>query len=118
MESGLSFDRIRRANRLYLLRYRYQAALMGVIEQVSRYDPQVNAAMKVKRQRDKNDKSDKRRTSEPETEPANETEQARTDTAEESTPPKSVPPPAGPRESNRPPPSSSIRADDDEPEFP
>jgi AcrR family transcriptional regulator len=37
-------DRIRRANRLYLERYWDEAALMGVIEQVSRYDEQVNAA--------------------------------------------------------------------------
>lgn len=38
------WERIRRANRLYLQRYRDEAALMGVIEQVSRYDPKVNAA--------------------------------------------------------------------------
>lgn len=38
------WERIRRANRLYLERYRDEAALMGVIEQVSRYDAQVNAA--------------------------------------------------------------------------
>jgi AcrR family transcriptional regulator len=38
------WDRIRRANRLYLERYRDEAAIMGVIEQVSRYDPEVNAA--------------------------------------------------------------------------
>jgi AcrR family transcriptional regulator len=37
-------DRIRRANRLYLERYRDEAPLMGVIEQVSRYDEHVNAA--------------------------------------------------------------------------
>ena len=37
-------ERVRRANRLYLERYRDEAALMGVIEQVSRYDDQVNAA--------------------------------------------------------------------------
>ncbi len=37
-------ERIRRANRLYLERYRHEAALMGVIEQVSRYDPHVNSA--------------------------------------------------------------------------
>ncbi len=35
---------IRRANRRYLERYRDEAKLMGVIEQVSRYDAQVNAA--------------------------------------------------------------------------
>ena len=38
------WERIRRANRLYLERYRDEAALMGVIEQVSRYDSHVNAA--------------------------------------------------------------------------
>jgi AcrR family transcriptional regulator len=39
-----SWERIRRANRRYLERYRDEAALMGVIEQVSRYDAEVNAA--------------------------------------------------------------------------
>ncbi|HEX4432235.1 MAG TPA: TetR/AcrR family transcriptional regulator [Frankiaceae bacterium] len=38
------WERIRRANRRYLERYRDEAALMGVIEQVSRYDEPVNAA--------------------------------------------------------------------------
>jgi AcrR family transcriptional regulator len=38
------WERIRRANRRYLERYRDEAALMGVIEQVSRYDTHVNAA--------------------------------------------------------------------------
>jgi AcrR family transcriptional regulator len=38
------WERIRQANRLYLERYRDEAALMGVIEQVSRYDTHVNAA--------------------------------------------------------------------------
>lgn len=37
-------ERIRRANRLYLERYRDEAALMGVIEQMSRHDELVNAA--------------------------------------------------------------------------
>ena len=37
-------ESIHRANRLYLERYRDEAALMGVIEQVSRYDDDVNAA--------------------------------------------------------------------------
>ncbi len=37
------WERIRRANRRYLERYRDEAALMGVIEQVSRYDDHVNA---------------------------------------------------------------------------
>jgi len=36
--------RIRKANRRYLERYRDAARIMGVIEQVSRYDPHVNAA--------------------------------------------------------------------------
>jgi len=36
--------RIHQANRLYLQRYRQQAPIMGIIEQVSRYDPYVNAA--------------------------------------------------------------------------
>ena len=35
--------RIRDANRRYLERYREQAAIMGVIEQVSRHDPLVNS---------------------------------------------------------------------------
>jgi AcrR family transcriptional regulator len=39
-----ALDRIRRANRTYLERYRSEAALMGVIEQVSRHDEHVNAA--------------------------------------------------------------------------
>ena len=48
-KAGLGADRspteaIRWANRLYLERYRDEAALMGVIEQVSRYDDDVNAA--------------------------------------------------------------------------
>jgi AcrR family transcriptional regulator len=38
------YERIRRANRRYLERYRGEAKIMGVIEQVSRYDPYVNAA--------------------------------------------------------------------------
>lgn len=36
-------ERIRSANRRYFERYRDEAAIMGVIEQVSRYDDQVNA---------------------------------------------------------------------------
>ncbi len=38
------WERIRRANRRYLERYRDHAQLMGVIEQVSRYDADVNEA--------------------------------------------------------------------------
>jgi AcrR family transcriptional regulator len=37
-------EQIRRANQRYLERYRNEARLMGVIEQVSRYDSYVNAA--------------------------------------------------------------------------
>ena len=37
-------DRIYRANRRYLERYRNNAKIMGVIEEVSRYDEQVNEA--------------------------------------------------------------------------
>ena len=37
-------ERIRKANRRYLLRYREEARIMGVIEQVSRYDAPVNEA--------------------------------------------------------------------------
>jgi AcrR family transcriptional regulator len=37
-------ERIYRANRRYLERYKGEARIMGVIEQVSRYDPYVNAA--------------------------------------------------------------------------
>ncbi len=37
-------ENIRQANRLYLERYRDEAALMGVIEQVSRFDENVNEA--------------------------------------------------------------------------
>jgi AcrR family transcriptional regulator len=44
MDDATVFERIRRGNRVYLERYRDEAALMGVIEQVSRYDERVNAA--------------------------------------------------------------------------
>jgi AcrR family transcriptional regulator len=40
----LVWRRIRRANRRYLERYRDASALMGVIEEVSRYDTEVNHA--------------------------------------------------------------------------
>jgi AcrR family transcriptional regulator len=46
MEAGADrspWGRIRRANRRYLERYRDDSALMGVIEEVSRYDTGVNA---------------------------------------------------------------------------
>ena len=89
--------------------------------------PQVNAAMKVKRQRDKGDKRRAPQQEETDAEPANvETDETPappptridTPTARSTPVTKSVPPPAGPRESNRPPPPSSIRPEDDEPEFP
>lgn len=44
VSSESPWERIRSANRRYLERYRDEAALMGVIEQVSRYDAEVNAA--------------------------------------------------------------------------
>jgi AcrR family transcriptional regulator len=43
-------ERIRKGNRRYLERYRDEARIMGVIEQVSRYDAPVNAA-RAERQR-------------------------------------------------------------------
>lgn len=43
-------ERIRKANRRYLLRYRDEARIMGVIEQVSRYDAPVNE-VRMARQR-------------------------------------------------------------------
>ena len=44
-EPGLSeFERLRRANLRYLERYRANSRIMGVIEEVSRYDEQVNQA--------------------------------------------------------------------------
>lgn len=43
-------ERIRRANRRYLQRYRDNGPIMGVIEEVSRYDKQVNAA-RIQRQK-------------------------------------------------------------------
>ena len=43
-------ERILRANRLYLERYRDNARIMGVIEQVSRYDEPVNEA-RMRRQK-------------------------------------------------------------------
>ena len=43
-------ERIRRANRRYLERYRANGRIMGVIEEVSRYDPYVNEA-RMRRQK-------------------------------------------------------------------
>jgi AcrR family transcriptional regulator len=42
-QAATPWTRIREANRRYLARYREQARLMGVIEQVSRWDEHVNA---------------------------------------------------------------------------
>jgi AcrR family transcriptional regulator len=51
-ESTLSaHERVRLANRSYLQSYQREARIMGVIEQVSRYDAQV-AAVRLERQRD------------------------------------------------------------------
>ncbi len=44
------FGRLLRANRLYLERYRDNGRIMGVIEEVSRYDPHVSEA-RMKRQK-------------------------------------------------------------------
>lgn len=44
------FERIRRANRRYLERYRDNGKIMGVIEEVSRYDTYVNEA-RIRRQK-------------------------------------------------------------------
>ena len=43
-------ERIHQANRRYLQRYREEAQIMGVIEQVSRYDTHVNDARKARQQ--------------------------------------------------------------------
>ena len=51
-------DRIYRANRRYLERYRNNAKIMGVIEEVSRYDDQVNQA-RMARQRHFADRAEK-----------------------------------------------------------
>ena len=49
-ESDNELDRIRRANRRYLKRYGDNAKIMGVIEEVSRYDDHVNEA-RMRRQK-------------------------------------------------------------------
>ena len=51
-------ERIYRANRQYLERYRNNAKIMGVIEEVSRYDEQVNEA-RMARQRHFADRAEK-----------------------------------------------------------
>jgi AcrR family transcriptional regulator len=44
------YERILRANRSYLERYRKEAKIMGVIEEVSRYDAEVSAARTARQQ--------------------------------------------------------------------
>jgi AcrR family transcriptional regulator len=51
-------DRIRRANRLYLERYRDNGKIMGVIEEVARYDDHVNEA-RMRRQKHFADRSER-----------------------------------------------------------
>lgn len=51
-------ERIRRANRRYLERYRENGRIMGVIEEVSRYDDQVNEA-RMRRQKHFADRAEK-----------------------------------------------------------
>jgi AcrR family transcriptional regulator len=52
------YGRIHRANRSYLERYRKEAKIMGVIEEVSRYDAEVNAA-RMARQKHFADRSER-----------------------------------------------------------
>ncbi len=51
-------ERIRKGNRRYLERYRDEARIMGIIEQVSRYDDHVNAA-RASRQKHFSDRSER-----------------------------------------------------------
>jgi AcrR family transcriptional regulator len=51
-------ERLRRANRRYLERYRDNAKIMGVIEEVSRYDDRVNEA-RMRRQKHFADRAEK-----------------------------------------------------------
>ena len=58
-DPGLSeFDRLRRANLRYLERYRANSKIMGVIEEVSRYDEHVNEA-RMARQKHFADRSER-----------------------------------------------------------
>lgn len=57
-EPVTEYERILRANRLYLQRYRDNAAIMGVIEEVSRYDAIVNDA-RTRRQKHFADRAEK-----------------------------------------------------------
>jgi len=52
------YERIRRANRLYLERYRANGRIMGVIEEVSRYDTEVSKA-RMQRQKHFADRSER-----------------------------------------------------------
>lgn len=49
-ESDTAYERIWRANRAYLEWYRREAKIMGVIEEVSRYDDEVNRARAARQQ--------------------------------------------------------------------
>jgi AcrR family transcriptional regulator len=51
------YERILRANRRYLQRYQANGKIMGVIEEVSRYDSQVNEA-RIRRQRHFSDRAE------------------------------------------------------------
>lgn len=57
-EDRTELDRIYRANRLYLTRYGDNGKIMGVIEEVSRYDAHVNAA-RMRRQKHFADKAER-----------------------------------------------------------
>jgi AcrR family transcriptional regulator len=57
-EQVSEWERIRRANRRYLERYRDNGKIMGVIEEVSRYDAYVNEA-RMRRQRHFADRAEK-----------------------------------------------------------
>ena len=48
---GTAYERLRRANRRYLERYRESGRIMGVIEEVSRYDDEVNEARMERQKR-------------------------------------------------------------------
>ena len=57
IEAADEYHRILRANRRYLQRYRANGKIMGVIEEVSRYDAQVNEA-RIRRQRHFSDRAE------------------------------------------------------------
>ena len=57
-EELTKFERIRRANRLYLERYRASSRIMGVIEEVARYDGHVHEA-RMRRQKELTDRAER-----------------------------------------------------------